>query len=94
MPQKRSAAKPTPTMPLHQLANLSLLDELHSSELVVYIRIVAARWEQRAKRIAVTNAELFDAPRTAADAIRKLEKRGLIRVHYEMGTSNRTIEVV
>lgn len=88
-PVTRLTAKST----LAHLAKHSLLDSLTGSELVVYVRLVAAVGEQRTKRVKILNAALHGDARTAGRALRKLEDHGLIRVHDDGSRFHRTIEV-
>ncbi len=85
---------------ISDLAKSPLLDDLSGSELVVYLRLLAATGAPTAGRARVlvtsTNADLYARdPRTVVRALRHLEELKLIAIQYDVSQRpGRTIEVL
>jgi hypothetical protein len=99
-----SSPKPKTTMvsgginantPISVLAKSPLLHVLDGSELVVYLKLVAAVAAQRSRRVTMPSHELLPVPRSAVRALQRLVDHGLIRLHYPRGLNVlREIEVL
>jgi len=89
----RSNTRITANTKVAELANNTILDSLDGPELVVYLRLIAETKRQGTRRIQVINAALFRRPQRVAEALGKLEDRGLIKISYDDSVLRRTIEV-
>jgi hypothetical protein len=84
----------SPQTTIATLAKHSLIDTLTGPQLVVYIKLLGARQEQRTRKVSILNSQLQRDARTAVRALRELENMGLVKIRYEDGTRiGRTIEV-
>lgn len=74
----------TPAASLSDVAAHPLLDELTGTELVIYLRLLAAAGEAGSRKIEPLNASLYrgDA-KIAAKALRSLDTRKLITIEYD-----------
>ncbi len=81
-------------MPLHELANNSLLDVMTGSELVVYVRLLGMVKDQGSQRVKTINALLYRDGKTAARALASLEDMGLVKITTDTKGRDRYITVL
>lgn len=84
-----------PDTTIEALAASPLLDDLGTSALIVYLRLVAASAKQ-GRKFQISNRKLHKVPRTAARVIRELEHHKLVQVHFDRTDDGmlRTVELL
>lgn len=83
----------TATSTVADLVATRALDDMNQTEILVFLRLLAAFDVHCKRRMPVLNRELHDDKRTVGRALAGLEARGVVKVRHD-ASGGRTVELV